>query len=315
MTRQSGITYLRDEKDIGHAAGSDIPCALRLFDLEGIGVHRDRLMRQLGRSFNQLAWDPYDARREQVAFLRDRFPFVAARLDAFLPRYWREEAVLAEVADLVDDLRPGDQIIFDRFRAYRRRSIAKFVVTNRGGGNWEGQWRIKRVTCRGFGQDVGKNDIRSLHRNVDPTARYVAEHPDFQVLVLAMAEMVEDAEHDALREVHEMTITFHQMGLVAYPDRVVGNSPEGLHQDGADYIISALVVDRENMDGGESQVRLGKKGPLVLRHTLHPGEGIFQADKGSPLWHLVTPVTVLDPFVRSVRNIFGFDAVLNRSPG
>lgn len=309
---QSGIRYLKTEAGIGRAAGVEIPCALRLFDLEGIGVHRARLLRQLGPSFERLSWDPYDVKREQVAFLKDRFPGEAAWLEQFLRRYWRGETTIVEAGYLVGQLLRGDQILFSRIRCYRRRSIARFELTNRGSGSWGEQWRVVQVECHGFGQDVDVEDIRSEFREVDPTAMHVAHHPDFQVLLLAMAEMVEDAERAAGRDIHEMSVTFHQMGLVPSPDRTVGNSPEGLHQDGADYIISALVVGRENLDGGESQVRLGKEGPVVFRHTLQPGEGIFQADQGSPLWHLVTPVTIVDHGAPSVRNIFGFDATLKR---
>lgn len=310
---QSGITYRRNEIDIGREAGVIVPCALRLFDLEGIGVHRARLFRQLGKSFERLSWDEYDVKREQVAFLADRFPAERPWLEGFLRHYWTDDASVGELEPLVGQLLRGDQILFGAIRSYRRRAIAEFVVANRHEGNWNGQWRVEQRACNGFGQDVASTDIRSLRREVDPAAMDVVHHADFEVLVLAMAEMVEDAEAEASRGVEEMTITFHQMGLVAHPDRVVGNSPEGIHQDGADYIVSALVVGRENLLGGESQVFLGNPGPTVFRHTLLPGEGIFMADQGSPLWHQVTPVRVMNPVRPAVRNIFGFDAKLRHA--
>jgi hypothetical protein len=103
-------------------------------------------------------------------------------------------------------------------------------------------------------------------------------------------------------------VTCWQTGIVATPERAGTNSPEGIHQDGADFIVSALVVDRENIAGGTSRVFAPDKQTEHLEVTLKPGEGIFQADAGSTLWHDVTPIRVENPSDGiGVRNLFGFD--------
>jgi hypothetical protein len=89
----------------------------------------------------------------------------------------------------------------------------------------------------------------------------------------------------------------------------VTNAPEGIHQDGSDYIVSALVIERRGVVGGESIVLGPDKRTEYLRHTLQEGQGIFQADVGSPLWHWATPVRPAAPSSgeEAVRNILGYD--------
>ena len=94
------------------------------------------------------------------------------------------------------------------------------------------------------------------------------------------------------------------------------NSPEGIHEDGAAYIVSALVIRRENVTGGASQIfeRLpdGRQ-ELLLERTLAPGEFVFQADTGeertfgNDLWHHVTPVRATAPGQPGFRDIVGLD--------
>ncbi|MCB0335058.1 MAG: 2OG-Fe dioxygenase family protein [Bdellovibrionales bacterium] len=85
------------------------------------------------------------------------------------------------------------------------------------------------------------------------------------------------------------------------------------HQDGADFIVSALVVDRDNITGGTSRVFADDTETIVLEHTLEPGVGIFQEDAGSRLWHDVTPVTLADSTKgEGKRSLIGFDIEIKR---
>jgi len=92
------------------------------------------------------------------------------------------------------------------------------------------------------------------------------------------------------------------------------NAPEGIHQDGADYIVSALVIERRNVQGGTSIIYGPDKQTIYLTVTLQPGQGIFQADQGSDLWHDVTPIVLElnSSGGEGVRNILGFDILIDR---
>ena len=59
-------------------------------------------------------------------------------------------------------------------------------------------------------------------------------------------------------EVHELKVTSHFMRTIAYEQVPGENSPEGIHEDGANYIVSAMVVNYENCQ--EQRVRFLKNG-------------------------------------------------------
>lgn len=93
------------------------------------------------------------------------------------------------------------------------------------------------------------------------------------------------------------------------------NSPEGVHEDGAQYIVSALVINRENITGAETQIyeQLGNDRELIFNTILAPSEFAFQADTGeehtfgNDLWHYVTPIQPIDLSKKGIRDIIGFD--------
>lgn len=128
------------------------------------------------------------------------------------------------------------------------------------------------------------------------------------MLLVRLAEMVHEVRPRAL----EIEMVLHQMYIFADVLGTATNAPEGRHQDGAEYIVSALVMERVGVLGGESIVYLrdaAEQDVECLRHTLQIGEGLFQADKNTPLWHDVTPIRE-DPNVPPAygsRGIFGFD--------
>ena len=76
--------------------------------------------------------------------------------------------------------------------------------------------------------------------------------------------------------------------------QVVTNSPEGIHQDGMDFIVPALIIDRVNIQGGQSLVYDARGVPLRengypdfieqspnSRVLLPPGHGMLHPDRGS----------------------------------
>ena len=170
MERQSGIRYVLTEEEIARARGVVITHPIRVFNLEGIGVHPERFLRDLAPSFQRLSWDLYDVKREQVAFLRERFPADAPWFDRFLPSYFAQEGNVIDLIPYFRRLPTQDQIRFERIRSYRRRSIARFHLTNRATGNWDAQWHVVRTECHGFTQEVGGSDPRTIERIFDPTA-------------------------------------------------------------------------------------------------------------------------------------------------
>jgi hypothetical protein len=144
---------------------------------------------------------------------------------------------------------------------------------------------------------------------------FVTQHPEFQKLLGGIAGKVAQFEK---RKV-SMRITVHQVQSLVYRTQPGDNAPEGTHQDGADYIISALVIEERGIRGAMSKVYfrdpVSKEETMLLRHDLKVGEAIFQADKGTPLWHDVSPMSLVEgsPYKVGSRSILGFDIQLVRS--
>ena len=200
--------------------------------------------------------------------------------------------------------------MLERIRPRRKRSIAKFVLTKDNGKLFfsEFGWNVERIPAQSFSQNAESEsgDVRSLKRVFPEMSGRVTSNQDFWHLLLSLAHLVISVHRHSIREI---TITAHQVSIFAELEHDGDNAPEGIHQDGSDYIVSALVVERDGILGGQSIVYGADKKTELLRHTLIPGEGLFQADKNSSLWHDVTPIRE-DPDIPPTygkRSIFGFD--------
>lgn len=273
---------------------------LQVFTLASLGIDPARFVCELAPSFDALPWDLYDVKRAQVERLLAHFPAERPRLERFLADYFAGRASLAQLSELVQRLPEHEQRTLDALAPTRRRAIAHFLLERRGDG-----WTIRRQAVASFSQaSATPGDYRTLPRTFAPLAKGVAEHPLFQQWLRAVGDQVRTARPEAER----LQVACHQMRSVASPGRRSSNAPEGIHQDGADYIVSALVVERRGVAGGESRV-YDENREVLLRRTLEIGEGLFQADAGSPLWHDVTSIA-FDPEsgeCEGVRSIFGLD--------
>lgn len=101
----------------------------------------------------------------------------------------------------------------------------------------------------------------------------------------------------------KLNLHVHQIRQICYPYVDSHNSPEGVHRDGSDFIISAYVINRSNIVGGESMV-YDKDKKLIYKKILHSDNGIFQDDK--ELYHYVTPIQSDDNYI-GYRDILGID--------
>ncbi len=95
-------------------------------------------------------------------------------------------------------------------------------------------------------------------------------------------------------------IQCHQFRIVASKAEVGKPSPEGIHQDGADY-VSILLLERKNVRGGCNTI-YNEAGDLLYRTTLRQtGELILINDK--KVWHGVSPVEAEDKTREAYRDV------------
>lgn len=89
----------------------------------------------------------------------------------------------------------------------------------------------------------------------------------------------------------EWMVNLHMIRVHAQPDVHGVPVPEGLHKDGADFVIMGCVA-RENVKGGVSQLHESEDGPPVYGVTLMPGEAILVDDR--EVFHMVSPLITKD---------------------
>lgn len=250
---------------------------LEIVTLKGLCVDHDRFVNDIAPTFDQLFDDVYDVVRRQKAFM-------------------------AGCGGTLDHMLPADRKRFDQIMVARRRAYAVFDVHYQG----MNAWSVTQVFPTAFTQAVA--DERAAPRVFAQMSSFVTQHPEFHKLLGSIARKVAEYEGKELR----MRITAHQVQSIAYRTQPSDNAPEGMHQDGADYIVSALVVEERGIRGALSKVySSNSEGDLttLLVHDLKVGEGILQADSGTDLWHDVTPFSLTEgsSYKMGTRSIFGFD--------
>lgn len=173
---------------------------------------------------------------------------------------------------------------------------------------------MTRQPVESFTQQVEEDDVRSWPRVFSEAPKHHVETPLLRSFLLAIAHKVQQFTPDRIKEIQ---FVVHFMSVKATIQTAGDNSPEGAHEDGADFIVSALVINRKNLKGGESQIiekfEDGTK-EIICKRILQPGEFVFQADTGeekiygNDLWHHVSPFYVADETKpEGWRDIIGFD--------
>ena len=106
---------------------------------------------------------------------------------------------------------------------------------------------------------------------------------------------------------YKFAITVHHTFIFCENGKKSTNSPEGIHQDGMDFIMSAFVIDRKNISGGKSVIYANDKETKLFETTLKNGQGIIQQDLNSELWHEVTEISQINANEIGYRSSIGFD--------
>jgi len=273
-------------------------------NIKDIGVDLNRLQ-QICSTYESLPWDMYLVKRDQVDFLAEKLPWVKQLfLETFLPDYFADTISLSDLRKFVDRFDKEDIAAFEEIQPYRRRGISSFLLEKT---NEDFEWNIEQLPHASYSQSSDVLlDYRNLPRSFPLSPTEVTSNDEFRKILAYLATFVDIAEK---RKTKKIKIICQQVGIVSNPDnnREESNAPEGIHQDGCDYIVSALVVERKGVIGGESVVYAEDKKTELLRTLLLEGDAIFQADKGSPLWHDVEPIESDGSPVQGIRNIIGYD--------
>ncbi len=188
------------------------------------------------------------------------------------------------------DLLPNDSYIKDHTR---RRLYRNYLIEN-----FNNDFIITPTYKNTFTQEVtdSRKNLRVFELIPEPM------NP-FLINFLKMSSNLVNMNHPFKK----ISVDVHQVRQVCYPNINSHNSAEGIHQDGADYIISACVLNRYNIDGGISSI-YDSNIKLLDTILLKENDFIFQDDKN--LYHYVTPIkyTESDSILsQGNRDIIGID--------
>jgi len=291
------MNYISTEDTLG------APAPIRHFSLDSLGLDQRATLEHLRSLSVLLEWDEYDEKLRKLQFMKAKFPHALSAFDAFMPGYYAGEVGLSELQDYIQQLSDKDRFVFEQIRPRRKRSIAKVRLSRTTEG-----WNLLRLPSPEYRQNVGGSDVRATVRRFKEMDQQIVKHPLIKAFAGKVADIVASIHPDAT----QLEMTYHRMYAVGDIMAPGDNAPEGAHQDGADYIVSAMVISRHDIIGAESIVCNESGDTVYLQSALKPGEGIFQADAGSSLWHDVTPIQ-FNPETRSLdgfRDILGMDIMV-----
>ncbi|MBW1297323.1 2OG-Fe dioxygenase family protein [Aquimarina litoralis] len=294
------------EKQISKQIGRTIKSPIRVGSVADLKIDVGSFLHFFKPFFFELQDDAYVVRGKQIAFLKTVFPNDASSIEKQHKEYFEGTKTLEALSYWVQQLTEDQQQEFEQLSTItRQRSIATFLVEI-----WDDQYFVERIVQQGFEQDV--DDFRVWKRVFKQASRAAVENKLFFELLKRMSRLVKQIHP----EVRKIQITSHFMRTISHEKIKGENAPEGVHEDGAQYIMSALVVNRQNITGAESQIyekTMTDTNELIFKKVLEPGEFIFQADTGeeftfgNDLWHYVTPIEPEDISKPGIRDIIGFD--------
>ena len=274
------------------------------FDVADFGIDTNQFLSEIDPSLDELPWDLFDVRAQHFRILTKQYPECKEYLTSSFPQYYSGSVDfntwLGNMTERVED------DIYQHLGTvspFRKRSMTQLTVQF----DSDTPTILRKETSPYLQHDMG-GYIRSLPRDYPEVPDPILQHPAITHLISEFSMRVRSMHPD----IREMIVKIHPTSVVCRPSQHSKPSLEGIHNDGADYIISALVISRKNILGGESIVYDNDKKAVLARHILEPGEGIFQND--SDLYHDVTPIyrSLGNGQVEGIRNMIGFDFLLHQ---
>jgi hypothetical protein len=260
--------------------GSVPPPPVSEFNLVDMGVDQARLLADIVPTFSELPLDIYEKRRQEIEYLRHAFPEAQEQLNAFFNDYMCGKASLNDVVNLTMQLSPVGVAELERVGAVRSRAIAKFEVDF--GGSLSP--RIHRVPADAFVQMTGdRADFRVMPRYFEEASDYLTDDVEVRQILRSVAVKVRQ-QHSS--RIDKMTVTLHQV-VVNVDSATPFHLPDGIHRDGADYIVSAIPLLMDGVVPPLSTVYDAHVRPILETH-LGIGQGLLHDDRS--YWHSVSDV-------------------------
>lgn len=271
------------------------------------GVSVDAFQQQMREAYPEFEWDSYLLQQNKISVIKEVIPpesLARVSNDTWYDIY---TGVIQnpELYSIFPGLSSSDKSRIEALVPTRKRCMSEYLM------HWNGKWNIERIPSSLVSQTKaliasdGEIDYRQSRRKFKELPAELFDS-NLRALLVGVADMVRETRHS----IQKLNVSVHNTVVYCHPQQLVTNSPEGIHQDGVEFIVSALVVERNNISGGKSVIYGRDKRTKLLQVELQAGQGIFQADLGTELWHEVTPITAIDKTRSGYRSTIGFDVTL-----
>lgn len=271
------------------------------------GVNVDAFQHQMREAYSEFEWDSYLLQQNKISVIKEVVPRESLARVSNDTWYDIYTGVIQdpELYTVFPDLSSSDKSRIEALVPTRKRCMSEYSM------HWDGKWNIERIPSSLVSQTKaliasdGEIDYRQSQRKFKELPAELFDS-NLRALLVGVADMVRETRH----AIQKLNVSVHNTVVYCHPQQLVTNSPEGIHQDGVEFIVSALVVERNNISGGKSVIYGRDKCTKLLQVELQAGQGIFQADLGTELWHEVTPITAIDRTRSGYRSTIGFDVTL-----
>ncbi|WP_233883029.1 2OG-Fe dioxygenase family protein [Tenacibaculum piscium] len=298
------------EKEISEQLKRTIKAPIRIGSLTDLAINKADFIASFKPFFDtDLMDDMYLVKNNQIAFLKSVFIEDIVSLEKIHQDYFEGNLSKSVLNPWIDTLSENQKKEFSILsKITRQRNISSFTVEKLSKKQRD-NLLVKRIEAKSFKQDV--SDFRVWKRVFKQASKASVENELFKSLLKQVFLLISEI-HPTTQKIK---VTSHFMRTISDIQIKGENSPEGVHEDGAKYIVSALVINRTNILGGETQIfeAISEKKQLIFNTILEAGEFAFQADTGeekefgTDLWHYVTPIQPINLAEKGVRDIIGFD--------
>lgn len=278
---------------------------VQVISISEFGIDLNTFVREISSNYSHYEEDFYLTRQRKIEYLKSNLSL--AMLNKLSKRFWclfyANGISNEEEKNLISSLSAESREAYFNINSNRKRLISEYTL------KYNKAWEIERIPLGGFRQEYAlisnqnDQDYRLLSERKFKQLPNVMFNTTLKNLLIGYANKVKEINN----KICALTIVVHHTLVFCSENNMATNSPEGVHQDGMDYIVSALVVERKNIIGGKSLIFGEDKKTVLLDVVLEPGQSILQPDKNSPLWHTVTPITPIEKNKEAYRSSIGFD--------
>lgn len=181
---------------------------------------------------------------------------------------------------------PADNFLSDGGH-YRFRRYAVF--------NWLMTGELILLPHEPHYQSTYRNNMNGgVYRDFEPFKKQTIDNPVLKSYIDFVTQQF------SFNNEKQWRIQAHQFRIVANADEAGNPTPEGIHRDGADFIL-IMVLKRENITGGVNHIYDDSKRLIFGSVLTEMGDAVLLDDR--KVWHGVSEVFPIDPSKPAYRDV------------